>query len=521
MGVIRADIHRRDLVYLCPKLDVVRTAIMGVIRADIHKVSPYMIFIGLITLSSCCSSDSDEDVQPAPQEPVTDTRVPITFSGQQGEEQVGPTPAHTRSQQRSASAAPGGLTFSQSTTPFATREGGEEASGVKANRAYEANEKIAATRAAVTRAGTPLSDLNVHSFKVWGYKNMEYTGSSYGGLQTVMPAYTVNWINNSAATTVTNSSGWEYLAQEADNDPEQTPKYWDWGAAAYRFFALTAVGANEPNEAHEPNETRSFTMTADASPIRTGEGTADQKIAANIADAPYFTKLWFSTGNAGDYPTRQFGQPVQLEFLKPFARVRFLFIYSYASEGIKVRKKEFKPSDGSQIYRKGTVTVTYPLEGTATSESYSVTPVAVTDVYTAVADGTTLTSGNTYYTSSAGDGKFVSNGTEESNGTNYFTLTDKRKLDAFTEEYIAEGSEKWYTVLPALSQGSYTMYVRMNNDAADKTAVVPAEYMTWLPGYSYTYIFKITEEGGIKIDMVQSAVTPWVPMSGNHEVYNW
>ena len=44
-------------------------------------------------------------------------------------------------------------------------------------------------------------------------------------------------------------------------------------------------------------------------------------------------------------------------------------------------------------------------------------------VYTAVANGTTLTSGNTYYTSNAGDGEFTSNGTEVANGSNYYTLT--------------------------------------------------------------------------------------------------
>lgn len=388
-----------------------------------------MIAMAAMIAAACCH-DSDSDIEPRGGEdvPVTDTRVPISFSGQQGEEQA-------------------------------------VSAGVKRD-----------TRG-VTRAGTPLSELNVHSFKVWGYKNMDYTNPNYGGLQTVMPAYTVNWINNSAATTVTNSSGWEYLGQEADNDPEQTIKYWDWGARAYRFFGVTTVGANEPNEAHEPNETISFTMTADASPIREGDASADAKIAANIADAPYFTKLWFSTGNAGDYPTRQFGQPVQLEFLKPFARVRFLFNFSYVSEGIKIRSKSFKPTDGTKIARKGTVTVTYPITGADIKESYSVTR------NTPAADG--------------------------------------EELDAFTEEYIPEGSEKWYTVLPALSQDSYTMSVRLNNDAADKTAVVPAQYMTWLPGYSYTYIFKITEEGGIQIDLVQSAITPWVPMSGDHQVFNW
>lgn len=48
---------------------------------------------------------------------------------------------------------------------------------------------------------------------------------------------------------------------------------------------------------------------------------------------------------------------------------------------------------------------------------------AVTAVYTAVANGTTLTNGGKYYTSDAGAGEFVSNGTEVANGTNYFELT--------------------------------------------------------------------------------------------------
>ena len=45
------------------------------------------------------------------------------------------------------------------------------------------------------------------------------------------------------------------------------------------------------------------------------------------------------------------------------------------------------------------------------------------NTYTAVANGTTLTSGKTYYTSDAGAGQFTSAGTEVADGTNYFELT--------------------------------------------------------------------------------------------------
>ena len=45
--------------------------------------------------------------------------------------------------------------------------------------------------------------------------------------------------------------------------------------------------------------------------------------------------------------------------------------------------------------------------------------------------------------------------------------------------------------------------------------------MQWKPGYSYTYIFKITAEGGVEIELVQSAFTPWTDVEMNHDVYNW
>jgi hypothetical protein len=185
------------------------------------------------------------------------------------------------------------------------------------------------------------------------------------------------------------------------------------------------------------------------------------------------------------YPDKLFGKPVTLEFVKPYTRVRFLFIYSYPREGIKLTDKSFKPSDGSKhIARKGIVTVHYPTEGTAIKEWYSISPLT-------------------------GDGS--------------------GELDYFSEDYDPEDDTKdyvktdngWYTVLPNNTQGSYTMSVTVNKGVEPKTAVVPANYMQWLPGYSYTYIFKITDEGGVEIGWVESAVTPWTEMIANGTVYNW
>ena len=361
-------------------------------------------FVGLIVLTalmSCSSSDDGED----PVEPSQNTETPIAFSANQGEESA-------------------------------------------ITKGYR-------------RAGTPLSELGVTQFNVWAYKSMNYSSGTYSNNQLVFPGYEVDWQDNNATTTTTNSNGWEYILT---TKPEQTIKYWDWDAKAYRFFGVT-TGAGVPNDAIAGQT--SFTMTADAS-------SAD-----NIAATPYFSKLWFSTGNEALYPTRRFGKPVQLEFMKPFSKVRFMFNYSYEAEAIKLKDPSFKPTDNSKIDRKGTFTVTYPLEGTATSESYTI--------------------------------------------TNIDPLVG---LEKFDKEYIPEGGadrEVWYVVLPidpSTTQGSYTLSVSVNG--LTKTCVVPAQYMQWKPGFSYTYVFKITDDGGVEIDMVLSAFTPWeVRESENYEVYNW
>ena len=312
---------------------------------------------------------------------------------------------------------------------------------------------------AVTRAsGTPLSEKAQH-FHVWGYKDMPNNSPT----QKVFPGYQVDWHDNSAATSTTNTNNWDYIGTVSD----QTIKYWDWSAQAYRFFAATGC---DSHEADDPNNAYKINITADASS------------ASAIDDAPYFSRLWYSTGNPTNYPDKQFGKPVTLEFVKPYARVRFIYNYVYPREGITLSDQSFKPTDGSKIARKGIVTVHYPTDNTKDKEWYTV-------------------------------------GAQTGEGSG--------ELTAFTEDFDPDNDTKiystcdkgWYTVIPNLTQDSYTLTVSINN--SDKTAVVPAEYMQWKPGYSYTYIFKITDKGGVEIGWVDYKVTPWTDMEVSKSVYNW
>ena len=320
-----------------------------------------------------------------------------------------------------------------------------------------------ANEQSVTRATTPLKNYQT-TFQVWGFKNYSYNGNenenqnqngngngSFGDVQTVFPGYTVKYWENSQASTTTNSVGWEYILASY---PDQSIKFWDWAAKAYRFFGVTG-------------ETTEPAVTASAYMLSIPADTL------HVDEAQYFSRLWFSDGNPSHYPDKPFGQPVRLVFMKPFVKVRFLFIpadESVTLANLNIEDPAFSPvANGQGITIRGTIHVSYPLEGTATTETWTV----------------------------------------ERNSAS------GSSMNALTE------AERWYTVLPANSQGAYKLTVTVNGDP-DRGCIVPAEYMNWLPSYEYTYIFKVNDEGGVNLGQVQTAYTDWmVGEDASKVIFNW
>lgn len=314
----------------------------------------------------------------------------------------------------------------------------------------------------VTRSETPLEQ-KVKAFTVFGYKNMSASSNSYGASQQVFTTggYRVAWTSNSVATTTTNTHDWEYVGQQLSTEEEQTIKYWDWSAKAYRFFAVANVSSDN---------TFSGTYLTTPTPAYKVTFTADATNEINEANTPYYSHLWFSTGNMAVYPDKAFGKPVKLVFLKPLCKVNFRFIFEDPNDATStfLTNMSFRPTDGKLIKLEGSVNITYPLEGSATAEEVAVTS-ADTDA-------------------------------------------------AMATEGMTEDNHR-YTVLPASNQGTYTLTVSVNGEP--KSAVVPAEFMEWKPGVEYTYIFKIHVDKGVSISSVQSAFTQWTEHKKETTIYNW
>ena len=339
-----------------------------------------------------------------------------------------------------------------------TTGGGDEGTAISFYGGLTENEGVTRAAEGTTRATAGVTRAALKdkatTFRVWAYKNTKAGGDNYTQYQTVMPGYVVNWDGLSEASTKTNTSGWEYVNQQTTG-PEQTIKYWDWDANAYRFFGVTGLEGTQWS--FVLNETNGvLTMTVDA----TNEDTA-----------PFYTKLWFSTGHLHDYNDKQFGQPVKLEFQQPIARVRFIFVSADPAVDLADLNLEdpiFKPAT-KKIAVKGTVTVTYPITGTEKTESW-----------------------------------------ESTRGTQ-----TGAEIDNFNTP------EKWYAVLPIREQENYRLTVTVNGDV-NRGCRVPAQFMTWLPNRQYTYIFKVDEEGGVDFGEVTSVYTDWeYGAEGDLILYNW
>ena len=326
------------------------------------------------------------------------------------------------------------------------------------------SESHARTRATIA----PLSDTH-QTFYVWGYKNLNATTT-----ENVMQSYTVNYVSGSAGTTTSNSNGWEYVNQQPTNGIEQSIKYWDFTATDYRFFGYAGSGVtpaySSSGDANHPSVSLSFGVDATTANLTT-----------LTSATTLYSKLWYKTGEAIASDI----SPVTLEFLQPYVKVRFLFRQSESAETVFILTgQSFGPTNAEKkIYTKGTFTITYPLTG-AMEESWSVTP--------------------------------------GSESTDYLTAFTQDYYEAALDETdasILARQRMWYVVLPAVNQGTYTLSVRVNNDP--RTVVVPAQYMEWQPGYEYTYIFKITDPGGVELEGVKAGFNPWTVYTGVRDIYNW
>lgn len=313
----------------------------------------------------------------------------------------------------------------------------------------------ASTRASVQGAEAAATLGN--SFVVYGNKKF-----SDNTEQTVFNGYTVNYIENSSGTTNSNSAGWEYVGQQPSGQSEQTIKYWDFSASKYMFSAYS-VG-NESVTIKEPG-LNGVTMS----------GTEDQLSKC------YISSIMEKTPDASS-------TMVKISFRSVVSRMRIGFyekIPGYAVKDVTFYidsdSKDGNCSVKGNFIQKGTLKTIYSGTGVTTVYDPASTNTSASHSFGTLKYGPTLPNDklteNNLYVGTLSSAPTYAEGSDLGYYTRILPNPDN------TTPLVLKVSYK------LVSTDGSGQVIQIN----DAEATIPAAYCQWKSNYSYTYLFKFTD----------------------------
>lgn len=347
----------------------------------------------------------------------------------------------------------------------------------------------------------------------------------------VMDNYVVTYADGSAFTTTSNTEGWEYVgnkltAEEATNvtpnggsTDAQTIKYWDWGAADYTFTAISALGTDITNGDVKIVKNRTANTT-DA--YKNG-------YTLTISDDATFSDIYIADRVNIVKPTTT-TDPNRTDHNVYGGQVNFTF----RSLGTKVRAGMYETVPGYTV----TVNKMYGAETAGDSEtnfaaSCPNTTIAAgksieaTVTYIAPNDPTTPTNTDVvnHPTVTFANPEGVSDALQAKStltlGTNIFAKTGTVQNPLLTTAAAPtyDTADGAYTFVLPQETNTTDMKVKVDYtlkcDATGEvikvvgaTATVPAAYLQWKPNFSYTYLFKISDNTNGHTDPGTTPVGP-------------
>ena len=370
----------------------------------------------------------------------------------------------------------------------------DEFTGRKANPDGEVAITFSSGANGMTRAdktGADAATLLGNNFVVEGVKG---DGVDYAEAQVVFDHYNVNWTTNTAGSTESNSSNWEYVGQSVSTNPApvnaqmQTIKFWDFGAEQYDFIAMSKGTGNA-----------SFSQIDYAN---IGKATGDDPVCTVTGSVSDIMKAYIS--NLLTIQQANYGvAPVTPKFRNLSSKIR-VAIYE-TIPGYSVKDVVFyvdgstysaETQNNAILFTTGTDKLVSGLASGVMKVFYPDTdgkkPLVTFDV--AAGTGTTTTkldfdkpltytgaeadeaAGDVYLGRSSNEASFA-----KSDGTDYITVMPTGEQHALTLRVK-------YTLVSLDGRGETISVGPMS-------AVVPAEFTEWQPNFAYTYLFKITDEG--------------------------
>ena len=351
---------------------------------------------------------------------------------------------------------------------------------------------------AITRSehkGADAAGMLNKNFVVEGIKTV---GSS---VVEVFDNYNVNWTENTADKTLSNTANWEYVGQSILTGKTaisaQTIKYWDYAAKQYDFWAYSLGGgsATVSTLAHDATLTSAaYTFTGSASDL---------------------SKVYISDLVTAYNPTvtglPEYQQQVNLTFRALVAKIR-VGLYE-TIPGYSVKNVQFYPSASGTaagtvalyaasavLPSSGTSTVYFPTVGSANKDNADYNKAHISFV----TEGGTKSANQTYGSLSYGEKESY----EKTTGDIWLARNSAQPTWAVE---TGKPAGNYSIVLPNESGSVLTLKVDYTLESTDgsgeeitvhgATALVPAQYTQWKSNYAYTYIFKISDNTNGKTDV--------------------
>lgn len=343
-----------------------------------------------------------------------------------------------------------------------------------------------------------------NTFYVYGIKNETTDGAgavAAGNL--VFKNYKVTWTDNTAWTTTSNTENWEYVgnkltAKEQANitansgAAEQTIKYWDYGAANYTFYAVSALSSDIENDKVQivKNQTETSSVYDNGYTVTLAAGASLDNLY--FAERVPITKSTDTNRTADN----TYGGNVTFRFHNVTTKVRVAMYetlpgYSVKINSFKTQNSATPTFDGMTTEETTNFKANFVNNAAGTAGSMTVKYVAAsgstqnhpTVAFTPTSDASNVLElgGNIISVASIG----------ESSTTATFDKTAVAPADNYTSVFPKEDNTQslklkvCYTLTAPVTGETITV--------TDATAEIPAEYLKWKPGYAYTYIFKISD----------------------------
>ena len=376
----------------------------------------------------------------------------------------------------------------------------------------------ALTRGEITgqEAATALGN----QFIVWGEKN-ETDGTAASNANLVFKNYKVEWTDNSAYTTTSNTKNWEYVGltpyaetyvSPSINPTVQTIKYWDYSASSYTFTAVSAKQTDISGGLVKITKTQSGTTVYDKG------YTIDVKANADIDKIFVADRNQPTLGSGTDRTainTR--GGNVQMKFRNFTSKIRFGIYENIHGYKVKITNVHYNNADHTTSFGVDGKFLTAGANTQFTVTYENPSNKAVVDVKS----GTTPSSRGYFETAPAAE---VTSGTPSPQiivpilSADYIGTTPTTATFDRTEKVTSPASETpgvYTTILPFTSNDANILltidYKLISEDTNEeititgKTAKIPAAYCQWKSNYAYSYLFKITDNDlyPITFDAVQ------------------